>query len=555
MRSLKLPWLVLLLTAFPALAQEADGGPVVAPRAVNPAGADDPAELVRELGINDGGLWAGDPSDAGELQLPTTEVQLAAADAGSVLIEDDVSGKINASVRVSYQRMNSFPGDNLGTRISSNPFETRLRVGPEVHFRGFGFAAEADTATGAIFGQPPDGVVASRTPHPAFTALDLRQLYLEYKWKTGVFRVGQQVSHWGLGILANGGSKDAEAGDFGQQHFGSLTYRALIAGRPLFNLGGLFRAIEPVLAADLVVRDGTADFVRGDRAFQGVFALRFNTDADHNFGIYVVYRHQRALDVTDNGRATDVIVIDFAGRWQFAKTDFRAFNVGFELAGITGTTTQGRNDNAPVLNVRQFGAAAKLSYRYGRAQVYLDTGYASGDHNPGDDRLENFRFDRDYKVGLVLFDEVLGYQSARSAFRAADPELLGQPPEGVELAPTGGAVTSAWYLFPRVRYGVREWLDVYGGPLFAFSTARLTDPFNSRVGGGTPINFLGGSPGRYLGTELDVGVQARWKPIQMLLISLTFEGGLLLPGDAFTMGTGGVMGPVGIARLRLSASL
>jgi hypothetical protein len=552
MRSLRLSWLVLLFVAARAFAQESDGGPTVEPRSSNPGGADDPAELVRDMGINDGGLYAEDDGGTAPVR---ADLVLPPSDAGSVLINDEVSGRIGASVRVSYQRTSVFPVDNIGVKAFINPFETRLRVNPEVHFRGFGFAAEADTAAGAIFGLPPDGTFASRTPHPAFNALELRQLYVEYKWKTGVFRAGQQLSQWGLGILANGGSRDPEAGEFGQQHFGNLTYRALLSGRPLFNLGGFFRAIEPVIAADLVVRDSTAELSRGDEAFQAVFALRFNVDVDRNIGLYAVYRRQRARGVTDNARSTDVVAIDFAGRWQFARTENRAFNVGFEIAGITGTTTQGRNDNAPVLNVRQLGAAAKLSYRHGRAQVYLDWGYASGDHNPGDDRLDNFRFDRDYKVGLVLFDEVLGWQSARSAFRAADPNLLGVAPEGVDLAPTGGSITSAWYLFPRARYGIRQWLDVYGGPLFAFSTARLTDPFNSRVGGGTPINYLGGSPGNYLGTELDLGVQARWKPIEMLMISLTFEGGLLLPGDAFRNAAGGAMAPVGVARLRLAAGL
>lgn len=559
MRSLCLSCLVPLFVARVAFAQDpspgvgADAGaPTVEPRAANPGGADDPAELARASGLA-GGAQA-EATDAGGPAL-VTEVALPAADAGSVLIEDEVTGRIGASARVSYQHTTRFPLDDIGTTLSPHPLETRLRINPEVHFRGFGFVAEADTATGALLGVPADTVVASRVPHPEFAALELRQLFVEYKWKTGVFRAGQQLSQWGLGILANGGSKDAEAGEFGQQHFGSLTYRAMIAGRPLFSFGGAFRAIEPVIAADLIVRDGTAEYVNGDRAFQAVFALRYVVDPEHNVGLYAVYRSQRASGVTDNARATDVFVVDLAGKWTFSRTDFRAFNVGFELAAITGTTTQGRTDTAPLLQVRQFGAAVKTSYRRGRSQLYLDWGYASGDQNPGDDRIENFRFDRDYKVGLILFDEVLGYQSARSGLRAADPALLGQPPEGVELAPTGGSVTSAWFLYPRVRYGIFEWLDVFGGPLFAFSTARLTDPFNSRIGGGTSINYLGGVPGGYLGTELDLGVQMRWKPVDVLLITGTLEAGLLLPGNAFTMRAGGVMGPIGMGRLRLAASL
>ena len=99
------------------------------------------------------------------------------------------------------------------------------------------------------------------------------------------------------------------------------------------------------------------------------------------------------------------------------------------------------------------------------------------------------------------------------------------------------------------------WLDAYGGPLFAFSTAKLTDPFNSRLAGGTARNFLGGTPGLYMGTELDVGVQARWQITKAVLFKATAEGGLFVPGDAFTMSNGGVLGTVMFGRVRLGVSL
>jgi hypothetical protein len=539
-------WVSLLLVA-PAFAEEPDAGRTIEYRPANPGGADDPSQLLRSSGLPMSDVGAA--ADAGT-KVPVDPV----LDAGP-LPEDEVHGRIGAVARLSYQRTSSFPADETGLPLTIAPLETRIRINPEVHFRGFGFVVEADAATGALAGTPDEEQVGARVPHPAFSALELRQLFVEYKWKTGAFRVGQQLSQWGLGILANAGAKDAEPGDFGQQHFGVTSYRALLVGRPLARFGGWFRAIEPAFAADLVVRDGNAEFVRGDKAFQAVFALRFVLDPDRNLGLYAVYRSQRLSGSTDDARSTDVVAIDVAGRWTFSRTDFRAFNLGFEWVGVTGTTTLGRTAANPQLQVRQFGAAVKASYRRGSAQLYLDWGYASGDQNPGDDRVENFRFDRDYKVGLVLFDEVLGYQSARSAQRAADPTLFGLPPEGVEHSATGGSVTSAWYLFPRLRYGLCDWLDVYGGPLFAFSTARLTDPFNSSLRGGTAINYLGGKPGNYLGTELDLGVQARWQAMDLLLISATLEAGLLVPGDAFRMASGAVMGPVGMGRLRLAANL
>jgi hypothetical protein len=116
-------------------------------------------------------------------------------------------------------------------------------------------------------------------------------------------------------------------------------------------------------------------------------------------------------------------------------------------------------------------------------------------------------------------------------------------------------VTGAWYLFPRIRIAMADWLDAYGGPLFAFSTAKLTDPFNTRISGGTSVNPLGGTPGSYLGTELDLGLQARFKPITELTFTLTGEGGLFLPGDAYNLASGGTMQPVAFGRVRLGVSL
>ncbi len=475
---------------------------------------------------------------------------------GSVLVEDDgVTGRIGGSLRFSYGKDSAFAADDVGTRFSPGPVETRIRVAPEVHFRGFGFLAEADTATGAAAGNPDSNLVADQTSHPAFNPLEMRQLYLEYRWKTGLFRVGQQTSDWGLGMLANAGENDPAAGDFGETHFGDSTYRALLAGRPFFSLGGAWRAIEPALAVDLIVRDGTADFSNGDRAFQGIFALRFAVDSERYFGFYIVQRHQTAVGVTDGARAMDVTVIDVAGKWHFLRNDWRDLYLGFEAAGVTGSTTLGRTDTAPEYAVRQFGAAVKGSYRYGAGQVYLDFGFASGDQNPNDAKQQAFKFNRDYPVGLVLFNEVLAWQSARSAARAADPSLLGQPPEGVDLIGTQGAMTGAWYLFPKVRYGVREWLDVYGGPMFAWSTAALTDPFNSKLLGGTAVNYTGAHAGSYLGTELDLGAQVRFHPVEQLTLTGTVEAGVLFPGDAFQLGVGGVMGPVGMGRIRLAANL
>ena len=431
----------------------------------------------------------------------------------------------------------------------------RFRIGGFAAYKGLSLNTEFDIATGAVFGTPDNTVVASRVPTPNFSIAELRQLYAQYRWETGAVRVGVQTNTFGLGILANGGSADAAPGDFGMQHGGSVVARAAVLGRPFFGLGGAWRAVEPVAAFDLVVHDATANLLDGDRALQGILGVRFNVDEDHIIGLTLIYRNARRDNGAPGERSTDAFVGDLSARWTVMKTADSALTLAGEVAAITGTTTQSRHENAELLDVRQLGIVGKVNYKLGRFGLLFDGGFASGDQNPYDSSLNNFRFDPNYKVGLVLFDQVLGYQTARSGWRGADPQLTGVAPEGIDLLPTAGSITGAWYLFPRAKYGFTEWFDVYGGPLFAFTSAALTDPFNTRINGGTPVNYLGGTPGGFLGTELDLGASVRFSPAKYLNVSVTAEGGVLLPGDAFKNAAGNVMGPVGMGRLRLTASL
>ena len=532
--------LALVLLALGAVADEAP--PAAEP--VAPA-AEQPAAPVVEA-----------PVQTAPVQ-PTVEPPPAPAveKKGLALSSGAFEVKIAAALRLAQTLSSTIVLDDLGTAERPTPFEMRVRLAPEIRFHDFSLISEFDLATGAVFGTPDSTVVASRVPTPNFKPAELRQLFLQYRWATGVARLGVQTSNFGLGMLANAGAKDAEAGDFGIQHGGSVVARAGVGGRLFYALGGAWRAVEPIAAFDLVVHDATADLLAGDRALQGILGLRFNVDDDHQFGLTAIYRNQRRDNGAPGERSTDAFVGDLFARWTVMKTADSALTLSGELVGITGTTTQSRSDNAEVLAVRQLGAVAKLNYRKGRLGLLFDGGFASGDQNPYDATISSFRFDSNYKVGLVLFDQVLGYQTARSGWRAADPLLTGVAPEGVDLLPSAGAVTGAWYLFPRAKYGLADWIDVYGGPLFAFTTAQLTDPFNTRINGGTPVNYLGGRPGNYLGTELDLGLTLHGDATPWLHISATLEGGVLLPGDAFRTAAGTNMGPVGVGRLRFVAAL
>ena len=92
-----------------------------------------------------------------------------------------------------------------------------------------------------------------------------RYLYLEYNSPIGLFRVGQQGSHWGMGILANDGDHPTLFGDYQR---GALVERVLFATTPM----GKGTPLTIALAGDLVFEDNTADLDRRTTTarFQGV---------------------------------------------------------------------------------------------------------------------------------------------------------------------------------------------------------------------------------------------------------------------------------------------
>ncbi|MBM4379929.1 MAG: hypothetical protein FJ086_11640, partial [Deltaproteobacteria bacterium] len=463
---------------------------------------------------------------------------------------------VRLDVRASGQAASGFPVDSLGGRAAPSPLDTRFRIAPELGVGRFRALAEVDAFSGAWTGLPSQAPGYGLQPFPSAQPLELRQAFGEFKGNTWFVRVGQQVNQWGLGLLANSGARDAAAGDFGDARLGDLTWRALVAGRPLFGLGGAWQAVEPALAVDLVRRDNFSDFYgAGEQALQGVLALRFKVNDQKELGIYSVLRRQRAAGAGEDARSTDVVIVDAAGKWAWALGEELQATAGFEAVTIQGSTTQARTDAFPRHRVSQFGGAFKTGLAWGRHAAFFDGGFASGDQNPYDGVIQNFRAHPDFNAGFILFDQVVATQSARLVGLATDPLIVGVPQDGAQLLATRGSISGAAWLFPRLKAGVREWLDVYGGPMLAWTTAKPVDPYAARLNGGESLNSLGGRPGGFLGAELDVGVQARTKVLDGLLLSATAEAGVLLPGDGLRLPSGNPMGAVYSGRLRLSLGL
>ncbi len=191
-------------------------------------------------------------------------------------------------------------------------------------------------------------------------------------------------------------------------------------------------------------------------------------------------------------------------------------------------------------SARYLGSANDRGVPYGDIVAQVEIGYASGDADPLDGTQRRFVFDPNHRVGLILFDEVMRWQTARAATAAVDPLLTNtqRPTPGVDLLPSNGGVFGAQYVNPTFIYRPRHWLDLKSGMVVAQSTADVVDPYRLATTGNY-VNYRGGDPKRKdLGVEIDGGFEARFPLEYDLLLQLGAQAGVLFPGGALEDASG-----------------
>ena len=447
----------------------------------------------------------------------------------------------------------------LGNSIDQNAMVLPwLRLTPQFEWgRTLRIVGQLDVAQGKVVSNATRDVGADPQPRDnlgdAWTWLMPRWLYGELLTKIGLFRVGMQPNHWGMGILANDGD---HAQLFGMPRLGQISERVLFATKPLGEDGPLTTAI----AGDLVFRDNFAQLTRGDIAWQGVLATYLES-GPHRLGFFGVYRNQRTARESIGVSYTDdlkVFVFDLAahtmapvpGRrdaFWFAEAE-GALQLGTSSALRTGALPGER------ASVSAYGGAVRAGLvlgaartqtpktkeatpratHYGRVVTQLEWGYASGDADPNDGVQKRFTFDPNHRVGLLLFDEVLRWSSARAAVIAADPLLAnGQRPQpGLSFLPTGGGVAGAQYLNPTVIVRPEPHLDVRAGVVIAQATADVVSQVRTLTTGRYENDWGGDPKRRDLGVEVDLGVHKRIVTSTGIEVRLGAEGGVLFPGGA-----------------------
>lgn len=441
--------------------------------------------------------------------------------------------------------------DTADTTFQTGPLLwSQLKLGGElkmVFFQGLPIivtaGAEGYGYSGQLLGEPNlDGV---ELPASAESAIFMRKAY-------GTVSVGPFLTlggglmgfQWGLGLLANSGDVGWEPGSarFSNPYLGDTNLRLMAATGPwLENLG-----LTAFVFRDQAYED--ASLRPGDDAEQLGGGFRFANGDRYRGGMFLVQRRQE----TERGRYLEVKALDLTGGVTLAEGEGWTLKTEAEVALVSGETDLGPTFDHQLHDVRQFGGVWRTSLSTRKVGGVLDVVYATGDRNLADGDQNAFKADRNFEVGLLLYRHLLAAQTGYAATTASDPTLIGVPPEDIDRFPSGGGVTNTIAFFPRAWWRPLPQLELYGGPLFAFSEVPLVDPLNTNFGGGDARNALNGTPGSLLGTELDVGVRGQIS-VQALTLSAGLEGGLLLPGGAFDDAQGEAMAPLFGSRAMLRA--
>ncbi len=531
-----------------------------------------PVALAVPLATPNAALADEVPSDLPRLVLDPGRVVIPPAEPGVLRFE------VHGEEQLRLEGLRSFPLEPTasaieaakpatltGYSIGQNVFLARwLRLTPIFQVTDkLTFVGQIDL-TGLLAGQTTHDVGLDRTPRNdvsnGYSNVQPRWLYVDWLTPVGLLRAGQMPSHWGMGIVANDGDHPSLFGDY---RYGNIVEQVLFATKPLGEKSPFVVAV----GGQLVFRDNVAVLAQGDRAWQGVLAAFYEQGPDM-VGVYGVYRNQKHDQSSEAyypyTEKLEVGVVDAAGHFArpIALPDQTAYVFGgFEGAVEFGTTDQERTVYTGQTTVQAYGGALDVGVvladrdagappaprkdaarpdLWGKLVAQLEVGYASGDANPNDGTEKRFVFDPNHKVGLLLFDEITRWQTARAAAAAVDPSLTNalRPAPGTNLLPTNGGVFGAQYLYPTAVYRPRPWLDLKAGAVIAQSTADVVDPVRLVTQGGY-TNDQGGNPRRHdLGVELDGGVEGRFDIGPGLRLQLGAQGGVLFPGGALADASG-----------------
>ncbi|MEZ4241281.1 MAG: hypothetical protein R3F59_35015 [Myxococcota bacterium] len=343
-------------------------------------------------------------------------------------------------------------------------------------------------------GDPPPNVfeydltapTSDTDPTASLLDITLWRIYGQVDTDIGRWTFGRVPLMWGSGIWLNDGiSVDPLSADYGDS-----TDR--VQWEKLFEDQFYLRASVDVPAERLVnVGDDTTAFGLG---------LAYKTEAMTAGAVLQLDHTGRRSDEVG---ALNVFTADLAGDAVLGKMDVAAevvgqfgggdFDNGIDGAGITAV-----------------GAVLEAGLEVDRFRAQVQGGLATGDGNPNDKSLREFTFDRDYSVGMFLFEQPM------PTLAAATPTTTNGGRDYSQVV-TGTALSNALFLKPQV-------------------TMNIVDGFSARVAwlgarvAKSPPTSTGVAQVRSYGNEFQIGANYSGIPH----FEIDAQGGLFLPGGAYT---------------------
>lgn len=505
-------------------------------------------------------------------------------------IEPEEEGKdpfffdFHPDYRVRYIRID--PLELNGTTAQDVAWaEQRLRLDASVGLRGIGaIHMQFDVLDGALFGDngrfggnpsSTTGVgIASKRPNEStmgvgliregggnsvddyglvlkgLTPIQINYIYGEVLLPFGLLRVGRQPTVDNGTIAINDGRADRNRWGVSQYHSAS---DRIAFGTKISELFGIIangkehqidksldNGVILGLAYDMLVEDEPSvadddleafslmlDFrskdpsaILGDDAGPIRFTSAFSYRWDQRYGTQI-FAMPLLLEM-------NYWKLHFRGEFSYIFGQTREISAGFaELA------------NSPVVmqDISMMMGRAIVDLKLDDLTLTMLYGYASGDEDPRATTVTSqATWARDTNLGLLMFEHTLAYQSARTAAVGVE-NLKAKNAASFPITETAtdGRATNMHALFPQIFYNPIDDLTIKAGALFAWTAVPAIDPIMTTlaIDGDSikddQVNFNGGKPGNYWGTEIDLGVEYRYKEFFQAVV----EAAILFPGNAF----------------------
>jgi uncharacterized protein (TIGR04551 family) len=327
---------------------------------------------------------------------------------------------------------------------------------------GVGVTVRVDVLDNLVLGSTPESGTG-RAPTPAASpgqsppadAFRIKRAYGEALTPFGTLAVGRMGSHWGLGLVANGGDcGDCDGGDAADR----IAFATPIAGHiwaaayDFSATGPTARRRDDARAIDIEPTDDVQSVTLALLRYRTDLARARRSRADRisvEYGAYLSHRWQDndiPADYLPTAQPQPLDSLQVMARGYRAtavdgwlRLTLPRGRVELEAAVLTASVDQaslvpGVLFEAPVEST-QLGAALESEVAVAGAwSIGFDTGYASGDAAPGfgafpppnapagepgeldgpqanppfDNTVDNFRFHPDYRVDRVLFREIIG---------------------------------------------------------------------------------------------------------------------------------------------------